>query len=74
VDFKDFITSEAEGEGERLWIRGLESNIFQPNLSRSECSHSGILANIRGEAKNHEEAQKDRRVHRNEHGWVYRAA
>jgi hypothetical protein len=32
VDFKDFITSEAEGEYGRLWISGLELKIFQPNL------------------------------------------
>jgi hypothetical protein len=28
VDFKDFITSEAEGEGKHLWISGLEMHYF----------------------------------------------
>jgi hypothetical protein len=71
VDLKDFIISEALGEDERLWISGLESKIFQQIFPSLKLLTEVYLVEIRG-GENHEEAQEDRGVGCDEHGWLHR--
>jgi hypothetical protein len=58
----NFIIDRGKGERERLWISGLESKIFQSNLSAVRMLAFRYSSGHSGEAKNHEDAQEDCRV------------